>query len=248
MPRTASYNFIWQRNGQTSMFPVGLATSVSGLYDSDTLVCENCKTIPEKKGQKIVKQQYQCSECAKLYSSIGFVKLRYNRKGNVVYNTDEKKQFLETLLDREIEVRQEVPLEQILLNHAEILNGFNPLEIFSNDNEKCKATIRQVWTFLSEKKVGLLVEAKYRGDNFLGYVLATTTGKLILTKLKDDKLIKNPYNTSKLPNTYQALEFVSVKQEKEQQFIQAKAQGIELEIPKPKEEVVQPIIAENFFA
>jgi hypothetical protein len=243
---TSFYNLIWRRGDSVLNLPVGLATSVVSSSESDTLVCDNCRKTPEKKGQKILKQKYVCQNCEEEFTSVGMIKMRFDAKNKVLYSVDEKRQFLQSELDREIEVKSEVPLTKIATNHIEIINAFSPLEIYSNDNAKFKQAIGEIWLFLSRKEVALLIEAKYRGDNFLGYIIATDTGKLVLVKLKDDKLIKQPYTTSNIPIAYTPLNFTSVKAEKEKEFITAIKEGRKLEIVERKQEIV-PIISQDFF-
>ena len=174
------------------------------------------------------------------------IKKRYNYANGVLYETEQKRAYLETELDRELEVKKEVPLTEVIENHVEILNAFNPLEIYSNDSDKFKQTVLQIWTFLKEKKIALLVEANYRGDNFLGYIIATNTGKLVISKLNDDKLIKSPYSIAGAPVKFSLTNFVSERTKKEQDFIDAIKNGKKL--PQKKKVEVKPIISENFFA
>jgi len=241
----STYNLLWKRGKNVLTLPVGLATSVRGDYQSDKLICD-CGALPEGKSETVVKQKYECTRCGKQYSSIGMIKNRFNYAEGVTYQTEEKHQFLETELDRELEVKNEVPLADVLENHAEILNAMNPLEIYSNDSDKFKQTVVQIWNFLKQKKVALLVECNYRGDNFMGYIIATNTGKLIVSKLNDDKNIKSPYSVAGVPVKFNLLNFVSEKTKKEAQFIDAIKKGKRL--PKKVKVEVKPIISEAFFA
>jgi transcription elongation factor Elf1 len=242
---TATYNLIWKRGANTMNLPVGLATSVKSQYESDTLVCD-CGAKPAKKGEKVVRQKYECQACGKEFSSIGMIKNRFSYANQVVYNSDEKHDFLKTALDREIEVRSEVPLESAVAQHVELFNATNTLEIFSNDSEKFKQAVLQIWSFLNKKGIALLAEVNYRGDNFVGYIIAASTGKLVLVKLRDEKLIKSSYSTSGIPVSYKPLNFVSVKAQKEEQFIRVAKTG---KLPKPKAKIaMKPVISEKFFA
>lgn len=240
----STYNLIWKRGKNVMTLPVGLATSVRSEYGSDKLVCD-CGTLPEGKSETVVKQKYTCTSCGKEFSSIGMIKKRYNYESGVLYETEQKHAFLETELDRDIEVKKEVPLEEVIENHVEILNAFNPLEIYSNDSDKFKQTVVQIWNFLKTKKIALLVEANYRGDNFLGYVIATNTGKLVVSKLNDDKLIKSPYSIAGVPVKFSLTNFVSERTKKEAEFIDSIKKGRKLQQKKKAE--VKPIISDTFF-
>lgn len=241
-----TYNLIWKRANSLLNIPIGLATSVKSQYESDTLICD-CGTLPKNKTDKVVKQKYVCLKCSKEYNSIGFVSKRFNAKDKIVYDSKEKAEFLKLQLDKEVNVLKEVSIFDAVTHHIEIINAINPLEIFSNDNEKFKTAIFQIWTFLNSQKLALLCEVKYRGDNFIGYIIATTTGKLILVKLKDESLIKNPYNASKLPSMYDSLNFSSLKKQKEKEFIELIKSGKIID-KKPIEQKVESVISEGFFA
>lgn len=241
--KSSPYILIWQRQNNLLNLPVGLATSVSDMHESDTLICDECGKIPEMKDQKVLQQRYECSNCKKMYHSIGYIKKRYSRRHDIVYDTDEKRAFLEMALDREIVVIKEVPIDEAVSRHAELFNAFNSLEIFSNDSEKFKQAIQQIHKFLYEK-TALLCEANYRGDNFMGYIIATENGKLILVKLKDEKTLKIPYQVNAY-GTMTLMDFVSKKTQKEAEFYEFIKSGQKPIIEKKKE--IVPIISENFF-
>jgi len=227
------------------ILPISLATSVRASYQSDTLICDECQAIPNLRSEKIVKQKYECSSCGKTFNSIGMLKKRYNWENEQLYDTDAKRDFLEIEIDKEVVVLKEVLLTEAVEQDIEILNAFHTLEVFCNDSDKYIATIQAIWSYLRTNKMTLQVEAKYRGDNFLGYIIATTTGKLVLAKLDEQKNIKTPYQKDNPPITATLYDFISLKKQKEQEFFECLKTG---EMPMPvQKEVIKPIICENFF-
>lgn len=236
----ATYSLIWKRKSGIATIPIQLATSVKPIYFSDSLVCDRCN-------EDTLKQQYVCSNCGCVYSSIGFIKKRKNKRHNIIYDIEEKRNYLMSELDRIIEVKDEINLSDALLNYGELFNAFNPLEVFNNDTDIGKEAIRQIYNFLKEKSLSLLVEANYRGNNFLSLIIPANTGKLILIPLKDENLLKEPYNISFLDKEYKKSGFTSIKKQKEDEFYYAKINGFKLEIKKIKE---QPklIISEDFLS
>lgn len=241
--RSGRYYLVYKKGNNVLNLPVSLATSVSSVGSSDSLVCEKCNTAN-------LKQRYECNSCGKLYGSIGMIKQRFNKEHQLVYNVDTKKDFLDVSIDRVIEVVQEVPLTDVVQTNIEQLNSFGPLEVFNNDNESFKATIVQLWRFLQDASIALYVKAGYRGDQWFGYIVATDSGKIVLSKLTDSNRVKNPYQVDGdaiiTPTVSLGGNTISLRNRLEAEFFERLKKGEELPKPKVKEEA-KPVIPEGFF-
>lgn len=238
--KTNPYMLVWKRGSNLMNLPIGLATSVKGEGKSDKLVCDGCNATT-------LKQRYECEGCGKIFSSIGMVKQRHSEDWGVNYDIEEKRDFLTVSIERTVEVLGEVPLGEVMKSDIEILNATNTLEVFSNDREIYQKTIQQVWQFLMQQGVALKVKVGHRGDQWLGYLMATYSGKIVITKLLDEESIKQPYQVDNPPITRQiSSESFSRKAQLETEFYTLKSEGKPIE-RKEVEQVITPIIAENFF-
>lgn len=139
------------------------------------LICNKCN------GK--LNQKYKCS-CGEEYT-IGEVEKREDKLSGIIYNEEQKKQFMEYNIDTNMKVIDEIPLSDVMEN-IEFIEDF--YEIYNNDETEL---IKKIHNFLHKKQIVLVVEYGYLGKEKAGFIYSTGN-KLLLIRLRDNKLIKEP--------------------------------------------------------
>ena len=93
---------------------------------------------------------------------------------------------METKTSDSIRVLQEISPSDVV---EEIEYAETPFEMYNNETEKAQETMRKIHSFLHQKKIVLLVEFGYNGDEQGGFIISTKN-KLLLFGLRDYNLIK----------------------------------------------------------
>ncbi len=166
-------------NSTFIQLPIKIKKSVNDSYGiGGNLICNKCATKLE--------QRYKCP-CGE-ETTVGKVERRKDKKNGIVYFEKDKKMFMETKTNDSMRVLQEITPSDVM---EEIEYAETPFEVYNNETDKAQDTIRKIHSFLRQKKIVLLVEFGYNGDEQGGFVIPTKN-KLLLFGLRDYNLIKEP--------------------------------------------------------
>jgi hypothetical protein len=179
-----THTFTWnheQSDGKVSFIQLPLKINKpvdSGYGIHGTLICNECN--------KKLSQKYRC-ECGKDYT-IGEIKKRLDEDNDVVYEYKEKKEFMKTKVDEDIQVMGEVSLIDVITNF-EFVKEFH--EVYSNENEKAIDTVKKIHRWLYKHQKGLLTSFGKDGKNRAG-VIVPSDGRLLLVEFRDSRCIRPP--------------------------------------------------------
>lgn len=182
MKGTHIFSWAHENDGKKSMItiPVSIAKAVddgSGI-PTGKLICN--------KDDKPLKQEYKC-ECGESYT-IGEIEKRYDEENEVVYNYKEKREYLASKAENEINVFAEMDLPDVLLN-LEFVSDVQ--EIYTNQNTKTVEIVNKVHKWLHKHNKALLATYGQRGENLCGAIVAGDK-KLLLIKFRDHRNIRPP--------------------------------------------------------
>lgn len=157
---------------------------LSILYFDD--IHDEVKEIIVKEyNDEIDEQLYNLSHIDVGEYTIGEIEKREDKLSGIIYNEEQKKQFMEYNIDTNMKVIDEIPLSDVMEN-IEFIEDF--YEIYNNDETEL---IKKIHNFLHKKQIVLVVEYGYLGKEKAGFIYSTGN-KLLLIRLRDNKLIKEP--------------------------------------------------------
>lgn len=239
-PNIKTVFLFWNReeNGEKSniQIPLHIAKSVNSdkAIGDAHYICNKCNSQ--------LSQSYKCVCGEEL--TVSQIKKRVD--GDVIYNNEDKKHFMELTVDENIKVIKEITSKDVI---DEIELTEKPFELYNNDTPKQQALMKSIHNFLNQKDIVLMVEFGVKGEEYGGFVISTKD-KILLYALRDARLIKdtmqigletraNPHTEtlkaiteSKKPALYQ--EFISA-------VIEATKNKVEIVMPvlKKEEEVIE---------
>jgi hypothetical protein len=184
------HTFTWNHEQSSKVSLIQLPLKINKCVDSGfgihgTLICNDC-------GKKL-SQKYRC-ECGKDFT-IGEIKNRRDEDNSIVYPYQEKKEFLKTKVDEDINVMGEVNLIDLITNF-EFVKEFH--EIYSNDNPKAIDTVKKIHRWLYKHQRGLITNFGNDGKNRAG-VIIPSEGRLLLVELRDYRCIRPPKQKDMMP-------------------------------------------------
>ncbi|MBS3748131.1 MAG: hypothetical protein KGY67_00340 [Candidatus Thermoplasmatota archaeon] len=229
--KKSGHDFIWKhKDGEketTLMFPLKINNAVDRDWKPDTnMVCNEC--------EHQLKQFYICTNCNEKYR-MGEIKKRHDKENNIVYNTDEMKQYKQEEITQNIQVEKEIPMKDVLPNIFFIKNQY---ELYNND-EQYDDVVKKIFNYLKKKEIALLVT--YGKSNKMRSGIITATDRLTLLEIRDYQLIrhKKQINIESEPNkSTEILQAISETQEPKlyQEFIEKLMNGEEIKISEKKQE------------
>ena len=217
-----AHTFIWKHGESIIQLPVKLGKSTdSGYGIQGSLVCNECNHG--------LKQVYKC-DCGQEYTIKG-IKKRYDKENEIIYEYNQKKQFMKGEVDTNVKVLHEITMAEVLLN-IEYLKGF--FEIYNNENNTAIATMKKIHRWLKDKQRALLVSFGHREKNRAGLILPTKN-KLVLVELRDYRLVRTPKQQGLIEAESEIEEVLnSVTEDKEpelyQKFVELIRNGEQIEI------------------
>lgn len=175
-----NYKFVWNRDGQKTVFPVKISKSVdSGFGHSSRLICDECETG--------LKQKYVCQECGEQYT-IGQVEKRKDKETDIVYKYGDKKEFINKKVKQRIEVIDEIQFDKIFPEFIEFVDTEKTLEVFSND-EDYSNYVMKLREYLKLKRSVLVCSLGYYSKR-IGVMLIPSKSKIVAVPLRDGRLIR----------------------------------------------------------
>lgn len=191
------YTFVWEKEGGAIVLPISdnkkdrkavrIIKSVSKDFGfKANLICPHCYENGFDLDDSELRQYYICSRCGHRYT-IGDIKYRRDKDFGVIYTTDEKKAFMSMKIDKEIRVKEEISIDNLLYN-VEFFEDY--FEIYS-ENERYATILQKIYKYLLVKKKALLCSFGYR-EMQRGAIIFPAGNKLLLVLLRDSRLIKQP--------------------------------------------------------
>lgn len=168
--------------------PVKVVNSVdSGYGYHGQLICNKCKNS--------VEQFYICTSCNDK-AKIGEITKRKDDKRELIYEEQQRAEFMKNEVDKTLKVVKEIPVDVSLFKKMERFE--KTYEIYNGD-EKVTPVIAKIYHFLERENVALVCEFGYsnRGkSNKLSGILIAGDDKLLLIQLRDYRLIRQPKQLS----------------------------------------------------
>lgn len=246
------HNFVWKHDKSTIQVPVKINNATSyGSHKNGKLVCPDChspvtqlyrcehelkdedgKTIRYKSGAK--EGQAKTGGCGKEYK-LRDIKDRYDSEYDITYDKAEYTNFVKGKIDTSITVEKEIDTTDVLLN-IELLSSFK--EMYTNEDDVGIALMQKVYKWLLKHNKALLVSFGYRNKQRSGVIMASAN-RIVIAEFRDYRTLKETYQEglNEIPNPNEET-INAVSEDKENdlyvEFMEAKAKGEEIKIPKAK--------------
>ena len=226
------YTFVWRHKEEDKESLIQIPMKITKVTSSGygihgKLVCEKCSNP--------LKQTYKC-DCG-WEGKISDIKHRLDEENKVVYLYSEKKKYISSEIDSNINVVNELPLDEVFKNF-EFFETF--YEIYNNKSD----VPSKVYQWLTKNQTGLLVMFGYREKNRTGIVIPAKD-RLMLVELRDGRLIKDPKQEGINPSKSKIKSLLDTLTESEEPdayftYIELLKQGkkVEIKAEEQKEEVL----------
>lgn len=243
------YIFRWRKNGDEVILPIiesrkqKKAVKIQKAYSRDYgfkshLVCPNCYKNDTLAFSEL-KQYYICSHCKNKYT-MQDLPYRQDEKTGIIYIEKQKREYLENELGKEINIEEEINLQELIFHTLFFEEHF---EIYSED-EGYARVLKAIYKYCMANKKALLGTIAYR-QQLRGCLIYPANNRLILTLLRDSRLIKQPMMEMDeiiLNETTRKLEAYSKNKvaDKYMEFLDKVKEGKEIiEVKEKKEEEVK---------
>lgn len=235
-------NLEWEHKDENKThylnIPIKLVKSIDEGYGyHGKLICNKCCSD--------VEQYYICSSCGDK-AKIGEIIRRQDTTTELVYEEQQRQEFMKNEVDKTIKVTNEIDIDINLLSKIERFE--KPFEIYTNI-DKINPVILKIYNYLKRENKTLICTFGYsnRGkSDDLGGIIIAGDGKLLLIQLRDYRLIRKPKQEN-LPqvehnNVTDILDNVSENHypEKYEKFLEAIEKGEKIEVTaKPEKTKIE---------